>query len=278
MNKMMNKILPIVREAGEMALEFEKRLPALRQIDKKGQGIATQADEEIEKFLIKKLKTIKEAIFLAEESHFKTGETSFEKYKKENVWMIDPIDGTNNFLNKIPFYSVSVGYVENEEAQIGVVYNPRLRECFFAQKGKGAYYFENIDEEPIAISNLKNSKSVSESIVSLGFLASKKRELEQDYNKFMKLLRGTRATRKFGSAALDLCYVAIDRIDIYHEYFLKPWDLAAATVICQESGVILSNHNSQNYSVFGPHILAAKEPLYSTTNDYLNSFDENDLV
>ncbi len=268
---MKERIIEIVKEAGKIVLGYESRIESIELTLKEGQGVATEADVEVENFLIKELTQLKKAEILAEESFFQSEHNDYSYFTDKLTWVIDPIDGTNNFINSIPYYAICVALVDCGVPQIGVVYNPKSQECFVAEKGKGFSFYENELSDGKRTLKKSNSKTLKESIVSIGLISSKSKRAKQGFDYFKNLVHETRSVRKLGSAALSLCYVAVDRLDIFYEYSLKPWDIAAAALICQEAGVTVTDHNGSDFSLSTMDIAAGKEPLYSTTMKHLDS-------
>jgi myo-inositol-1(or 4)-monophosphatase len=264
---MKTKILDVIKKASLMAMKYEDKINTLAIDDKKGEGIATEADLALEKFISEELRKIEDIDVLGEESFFLSGKKDFEEFKEKRLWVIDPIDGTNNFVNQIPFYSISVALVDKGIPQFGVVHNPRYGETFYAIKGEGAFYTRDINTQASKINSPENVKKISECIVSLGALARKRDDLGRE--NFMKVLKKTRAIRKFGSAALDMCYVSLNRIDIYSENNLKPWDTAAALLVCEEAGIKVTDFSYQEFSIFQDQVLAIREPLFSSFQSFL---------
>ncbi|MBL7664937.1 MAG: inositol monophosphatase [Bacteriovoracaceae bacterium] len=270
-SKELNWVIDLAEQSGEILLKYSSQIESLERHHKAGQGFATQADEESERFLIKEIsKVYPTDQFLAEESFFKSGKKEYSECKNGRVWFIDPLDGTNNFVNGIPYYSVCIGLVEDSVVKLGVVYNPFTGDCYFAEKGKGAYYENKLREIPMRkISKAKNLTKMSESMVSLGIISSRKLDVKSDYQKLVTMMKIIRAARKFGSAALDMCMVASGQLDAYIETSLKPWDVAAASLILTESEVIITDLDCLDYNVFKPGVFAAREPLYSEIKNFL---------
>ena len=176
------------------------------QVSTKGPGdFVTAADKRTEKIIIEELlKAHPDYGILSEE----IGEIN--KENKEHRWIIDPIDGTRNFLNGIPHFAISIGYEEKGEIVCGLIFDPIKNEIFFAEKGSGAFF--------------NNSR----------IRVSKKNDIFQEYIKISNLV--DTPVRKFGSAALDISYVAAGRFDGYWEWELNYWDIAAGMVILKEAG------------------------------------------
>jgi myo-inositol-1(or 4)-monophosphatase len=207
----------IIRDFGEV----EKL-----QVSTKGPGnFVTAADKRTEKIIIEELlKAHPDYGILSEE----IGEIN--KENKEHRWIIDPIDGTRNFLNGIPHFAISIGYEEKGEIVCGLIFDPIKNEIFFAEKGSGAF-FNNSRIRVSKKNKLRNSILVTGGPNSN---SSKKNDIFQEYIKISNLV--DTPVRKFGSAALDISYVAAGRFDGYWEWELNYWDIAAGMVILKEAG------------------------------------------
>jgi len=196
------------------------------QVSTKGPGdFASAADKKTEKILIEELlKAHPKFGILSEE----VGEIN--KENKENRWIIDPIDGTMNFLNGIPHFAISIGYEEKGEIVSGIIFDPIKDETFFAEKGAGAF----LNNSRIRVSNRNKLK---ESMLVTGGPKpdSKKRDLIfQEYINISNLVDNS--IRKFGSASLDIANVACGRFDAYWQWEIKYWDIAAGLIILKEAG------------------------------------------
>ncbi|WP_442599349.1 inositol monophosphatase family protein [Neobacillus sp. D3-1R] len=191
--------------------------------------LVTNMDRDIEKFFIEKIR-----------EHFPQhkifGEEGFGDTLNDLngvVWIIDPIDGTMNFIHQQRNFAISVGIYENGIGQIGIIYDVVHDELYYARKGQGAY----INGEPVP--KLKET-NISEAIVGLNAIwATENKRI--DYTKIVPLVQDVRGTRSYGSAALELVYVATGRIDAYISMRLAPWDFAAGIILVQELGGIATN-------------------------------------
>ena len=195
------------------------------QVSSKGPGdFVSAADKRSEKIIIEELsKAHPDYGILSEES----GEMN--KDNKENRWIIDPIDGTSNFLNGIPQFAISVAYEEKGKVICGMIFDPIKNEMFFAEKGSGAF----LNNSRIRVSN---KKSLKESMLVTGGprRSSKKRDsIFKEYNNISNMV--DIPIRKFGSAALDLANVACGRFDGFWQWELSYWDIAAGLIILEES-------------------------------------------
>ena len=239
----------------------------LKLIDKGKQGLATEADVLSEAFVMKEIKKhFPKHKILSEEDAF-TRELKMEGVKEdEYLWLIDPLDGTNNYFNRVPFFAVSLALNKGSTTIAGVVYNPVSCELFYAIKGGGAYLVRLIGDKEVRIKlkATKKKKAFKEALLSAN-LSSKR--VEKD---LLKSFPEVRAMRRFGSAALEMSYVAAGMLDAYWEYRLQPWDMAAAGLICQEAGVKLSNIKGEKFDPFGSSVLAADPTLYTPLRKILN--------
>jgi len=265
--KTLDIIQDIAFDAGEILLKFQKKRHALKVEDKGVDGIASEADLESEKFILKALKaSFPDFYYLSEEDYSADDKSTYQiAIDSEYCWVIDPLDGTNNFVNGIPIYAVSIGLLQKGKPLLGVVYNPTSGECFFAGRGLGAHLID-FRINPFKVYDLNssiNQKEMKECIFSPAPVYEDTSKFEQQLSVFRKNIVGARAVRRLGSAALELCYVASSNFDGYWEKHLKPWDVAAAGIICLEAGVVVSNFNGQEYDAFDESIIAASNPLHS---------------
>uniref|UniRef100_A0A0G4F846 Inositol-1-monophosphatase n=1 Tax=Chromera velia CCMP2878 TaxID=1169474 RepID=A0A0G4F846_9ALVE len=225
--------------------------------------LVTETDVAVEKLLISKIKEKFPAHkFLCEESA-----TSDDKLTDEPTWIIDPIDGTANFVHTFPFASVSIGFSRGKEVKLGAVYNPVLNEMFTATKGGGAF----LNGEKITVSGCTK---LSESLVSTGFCCSLMRKLSSDSTteaerkevearkeeilKYISvIMQEVHDIRRVGSAALDLCQVAMGRTDMYFEFGPHEWDVAAGSIILEEAGGFLCDLDGAPFDIAARRTLAA---------------------
>jgi myo-inositol-1(or 4)-monophosphatase len=235
-------------EGGEVARSLMGRLT---HIQKKGAiDLVTEADLESEKRIIGKIRErFPDHDFLAEES-VPTPLTS------SCQWIIDPIDGTTNFAHAVNHYAISIAFSMENQIRAGVVYSPGTSELFTAVRGQGAF----LNDEPIQVSA---ETSVSESLLATGFPYNFKEILLPIMTRFQNCLMAARGLRRFGSAALDLCYVACGRFDGYFEQNLKPWDTAAGFLIAQEAGGRVTDFGNEMFSVEKKEILSTNGHIHS---------------
>lgn len=254
-------------EAGEIILKFQKKRQLLKITNKGGEGIASEADEASEKFIMEAIKEkFPKHEILSEEDYFQDKSKDLECLDlAEYLWVIDPLDGTNNFVNGIPIYAVSIALIQRGVPLVGLVYNPLSGECFFAAHGHGAFLIDfriNPLKEYELLNNI-NNKEMSECIFSPAPVYEISNKFERQLSTFRKNITGARAVRRLGSAALELCYVANGNFDAYWEKNLKPWDIAAALLICREAGVRVTDFDGGEISLSKDSIIAASDPLHS---------------
>ena len=195
------------------------------QVSSKGPGdFVTSADKRTEKILIEELqKAHPEYGIISEEAGI------INKSNTKNRWIIDPIDGTFNFMNGVPQFAISVGYEEENEIKCGVIFNPIMNEMFCAEKGNGAY----LNNSRIRVS--KKNKIKDALIVTGGPKGSSKIK-DKIFSEYINVSNNVSNVRKFGSAALDIAYVACGRFDGYWQRELNYWDIAAGIIILKEAG------------------------------------------
>ncbi len=229
---MLNDIIEAAKIGGNILKRYFREMKR-NEITKKGfKDYVTIADKESETAITNFLeKNFPKAGIYAEE----TGES----IKRKNRFIIDPLDGTKNFIYGIPFFCVSIAYQENEQMKYGVIYDPVREEMFYAEKGKGAF----LNENKIFVSK---RKPIAEAMVGTGFPPTAY-SLADRYALMLKnAILKSNAVRRLGSAALDLAYVGCGRLDGDFEFRLNPWDVAAGWVIIEEAGGIITDINGGN--------------------------------
>jgi len=222
--------------------------------------LVSRADKEAETLFVEALEQlIPEAGFIAEEG------TSTRKGDRFN-WIIDPLDGTTNYLYGIPCYCTSVALIDGDELVLGVIYDPERNECFSAVKGQGA----KLNGEPIHVSRQAN---LSKSLIATGFPYDNRGRQREYLDILEKVNRNTRGIRRLGSAALDLAYVACGRFDAFYEYGLNPWDCAAGALIIKEAGGQVSDFKGEENYLFGSSILSTNGKIYSDMLLFTQNWD-----
>ena len=234
----------IARSAGRFMASERKNFDVSR-IESKGlHDLVSYVDKESEKQIIGQLsKLIPDSGFIAEEG-------TSSKHGERFNWVIDPLDGTTNFIQGVPVYAVSIGLLDFDELVMGVVYEVGRDECFYAWKDGGAY----LNGQTIHVSDREN---INDTLLATGFPYNDFSKMES-YIEFLKwAMKNARGVRRLGSAATDMAYVACGRFDAFWEYDLKPWDVAAGSVIVTEAGgKVMDYKGGENY-LFGREIVAS---------------------
>lgn len=211
-------------------------------------SLVSFVDQQAEKQLVEGLRTIlPQATFLTEEE-------TVETQKSETYWIIDPLDGTTNFLHQLPFFSISVALVHKDELVIGIVHEINRSECFYAWKNGGAW----LNKKAIKVSQ---TTSLSDTLIATGFPYYDYERVDNYLQVLKYLMENTRGLRRFGSAALDLAYMACGRFDAFFEYSLNAWDVAGGALIVQEAGGKIYDFSGGDNYLFGKEILATTIPI-----------------
>ncbi len=221
----------------------------ISKVEKKGAiDLLTEADTESENVIIETIKKVfPDHAILAEESGLNKGDA-------DHKWIIDPLDGTTNFVHHLDLFSISIAFALRGETVFGVVLSPVTGELFTAIKGKGTA----LNGRPVKVSN---SLTVSESLLVTGFPYNYK-----DFNplltRFSNCLKASQGVRRLGSAAIDLCYVACGRFDGFWEQNLKPWDTAAGELIAREAGAVITDFSNKQFTIDKKEILATNGKIH----------------
>ena len=257
---MKNKLIEIIKEASEI---FKEGYYSNKDVVFKAKkDLVTQYDVAVENFLKEKFEhEFKDFNVIAEESDNTNKEFS-------NSIIIDPIDGTTNFVNKLPHTAISVGVYKDKKPYIGIVYNPILDELYTAVVGEGAY----CNDKKIEVSK---ENVFQRALLSTGFPYTSG-TCEEDLNDVMTKLKiilpKCQDIRRLGSAALDLCYVAKGTYEGYYEMNLKAWDVSAGLIILQEAGGKVSNIDGNEYVLFeNKYIVASNTKIHEELIRNLNS-------
>lgn len=241
--------MDIARETGEFILGEQKKFSS-SSIEKKGkQNFVTYVDTGSEKMLVKELRELlPDAGFIAEEG---TAGQSGEAWK----WIIDPLDGTTNFIHGLPPYAISIALAHEGEIVLGVVYELGFKEFFYAWKGSKAY----MDGREIRVS--KTGK-VASSLIATGFPYTYFKRLDPFMHSVRYFMQNSHGLRRLGSAATDLAYVACGRFEAFYEYGLNSWDVAAGTFIIQQAGGKACDFDGKDDWLFGGTIIAANADMF----------------
>jgi myo-inositol-1(or 4)-monophosphatase len=219
-------------------------------IERKGHNdLVSYVDKEAESRLVEQLtELIPDAGFLTEEN---TKQVQGKSY----CWIIDPLDGTTNFIHGIPCFCISIGLHYEGQPVLGVVHELNLNECFYAWKNGGAY----LNGKKIRVSEVS---VVSDSLIATGFPYHDYNRMKPYMEVFDHLMHHSHGLRRLGSAAADLAYTAAGRFEAFYEYGLNPWDVAAGVVLVQEAGGVVSDFSGTDNHTFGKEIIASNAKIY----------------
>ena len=217
-----NVAVRAARAAGNVILRYMNRIDGLNVVEKQRMDFASEVDRMAEAEIIKELRR-------AYPTHAILAEESGSIGKGPLVWVIDPLDGTHNYLRGIPHFSVSIALLDRGEPVYGVVFDPLRDELFTASKGDGAY----LNDRRLRVGKREN---LGGAMIATGFPFRQREHLTPQLDITRAMLGQAEDIRRSGSAALDLAYVAAARYDGYFEIGLKPWDLAAGVLLVREAG------------------------------------------
>jgi len=236
------KVIEVSKKAGDF-IRQERKTFAADKIEYKGlNDLVSYVDKTAEGIIVNGLEAI------LPEAGFITEEQTTTKLGERYNWIIDPLDGTTNFIHGLPVFSVSIALKEYDELIMGVVYEVNQDECFYAWKGAPAY----LNGNEIKVSQ---APAISNSLLATGFPYYDFEKQPQYIALFTHLMKSCHGLRRLGSAAVDLAYTACGRFDAYYEYNLNSWDVAAGIVIVRQAGGQVVNFSG------GDEILNSRELL-----------------
>ena len=238
------QVITLTKATGNFIREQRKGF-SVSQVESKGlHDFVSYVDKESEKQLVAGLsKILPEAGFIAEEG---TGQRNTNGLN----WIIDPLDGTTNFIHGLPPYAISIALMDNEKILLGVIYEVTLDECFYSWGQMKAF----VNGKPISVS--KTSK-VADSLIATGFPYYDYERIGPFLQSMEHFMRYSHGLRRLGSAATDLAYVACGRVDSFYEYSLQPWDVAAGAFIVEQAGGQVCDFSGAKNYIFGKEIIAA---------------------
>ncbi len=237
----------------------------LRDVQEKDQaGLVSEADRESERAITQYLRREHAEFWVLgeEESFAKHGFGPVEILRQSGVWLVDPLDGTTNYVHGLPFFCVSIGLMYQNEIQVGVVDCPMQQKVYWAAKGRGAF----VNEQPLHVSE---REKIHDSLLATGFSYTKE-ALKTQVEIFGDIVGDARGVRRAGSAAMDLCWVAEGVFDGYWEGNLKPWDTAAGALIVKEAGGIVTSYDGRPYDPFDSTLVAANPKLHPILKGRIN--------
>ena len=249
LKELLQTVEDVAHSTGDFILK-ERNSVSTDEVELKSlNSLVSYVDKTAEKMIVDGLKPlISEAGFIAEE------DTESIRGKRYN-WVIDPLDGTTNFLHDIPVFAISIALMDGDEVVLGVVYELGQKEMFSAAKGDGA----TLNGKSIRV---KQTTELKNTLMATGFPYYDFDRMQSFFKLLGSLFTKTRGVRRLGSAATDLAYVACGRFDGFFEYGLSPWDVAAGALIVQEAGGKVSDYSSGDNYIFGKEILATSTAIY----------------
>ena len=249
MQPMVNIAVRAARAAGDIIVRNMDRLDRIKVVTKQNNDFVSDVDHLAEQTIIA---TIHEAYpehgILAEESGTQAEDSEFQ-------WIIDPLDGTTNFLHGFPQFSVSIALKYKNRLEVGVIYDPLAQELFVASRGNGA----TLNEKKIRVTG---HKGLTNALLGTGFPYYDQSYLDTYLETMKALMQKTAGLRRPGSAALDLAWLAAGRIDGFWEFNLKAWDIAAGALIVREAGGIVSDFENRDGYLESGDIIAAAPKVF----------------
>lgn len=253
------QVQAVAREAGNFIIN-ERKAFSTKKVEVKGQNdFVSYVDKESEKLIVSRLKEI------LPEAGFITEEGTEAKDNNPLKWVIDPLDGTTNFIHGMPFFAVSIALINGKEPLLGVVYEINQDEMFYGWKDGGAY----LNSQRIHVSE---AATVKDSLLGTGFPYYDYHLLNEYLELFKHLMKHSHGIRRPGSAATDLAYVAAGRFDGFYEYSLSPWDVAAGILLVKEAGGIVTDFSGGDDAIFTKEIIATNPHIHREFSQLLRSF------
>lgn len=239
--------IPIARVAGDM---LAANLGGARTVELKGEiNLVTEMDRRAEDLIVGALvKEFPDFAIIAEEGSAKKTTSGF-------AWYIDPLDGTTNYAHGLPVFCVSMGLWKHDTPICGIVYHPMGREMFSAASGAGAF----LGERRLTVSK---TTELGHAILATGFPYDIRESEFDNLDHFARFAKSARAIRRMGAAALDLAWTAAGRFDGFWEMKLSPWDFAAATILCQEAGAVITDFEGRPFTLSRGQAVVANPILH----------------
>ncbi len=250
LDSILQQAKPIVQQAARYIQQMALKKDTLAVEEKFKNNLVSEVDREAEIILVDGLSE------LIDNAGFLTEEQTVEQTKQEWLWVIDPLDGTTNFLRGVPAYAVSVALMQHDTVVLGLIFDCVQNHLYTAIKGEGAFK-NNI---PIRV----NENTVFEqSFIATGFPYYDFSKAQAYLKVFEYIMYNTLGMRRLGSAALDLCHVATGMYDAYFEYSLHPYDVAAGALLVQEAGGNVTDFAGQDGYIYNQQIIAGNQAIHT---------------
>jgi len=258
LEKACHEVQILARKTGQFINDESAKI-SQGNIEVKGtHNFVTYVDKAAEEKLVEGLQII------IPDSGFITEEETIQTSQRNYTWVIDPLDGTTNFIHSLPCFSISIGLLRNNEIVMGVVYDINLDECFYAWEGSKAF----LNGREISVSG---AMTLNDSLLATGFPYYDYSRLEKYMELFTWCLRNTHGVRRIGSAAIDLAWVACGRFEAFFEYGLNPWDVVGGAFIVQQAGGKVSDFSGGKNYIFGRELVASNGAIHA---EFLNQVDK----
>ncbi|MEF9475942.1 MAG: inositol monophosphatase [Candidatus Mariimomonas ferrooxydans] len=248
-NDFLSTAVKAARLAGELILNSLGKISKRDISIKQTSDFVTQVDRDSEQIIIKTIKnSFPDHSFLAEESGKKSDSEHY-------LWIIDPLDGTTNYIHGYPMFSVSIALEYKGEIILGVVFDPLRNELYTAEKNRGTF----LNDKPVKVSSVSSLKN---SLVTTGFPFRKKNMIDMYLKLFRNIFYKVSDIRRAGSAALDLAYLASGRCDGFFELGLSPWDIAAGSLLIKEAGGVVTDFGGDEDYLLTGNVVAGSPALH----------------
>ena len=256
MHPMINVAVRAARAAGRVITRAAIDIDAVKVARKERNDFVTEVDRAAEAVIIQTLRqAYPDHAFLGEEGGHQPGRIDVPPREAEHIWIIDPLDGTTNFIHGLPQYCVSIALMQRGQVTQAVVYDPNRDELYTASKGRGAF----LNDRRIRVANRLR---LDEALVGTGFPFRKVDEIDRYLAMFKAVSEKAAGLRRPGAAALDLAYVAAGRYDAFFEIGLMPWDVAAGSLLVTEAGGLVSTLTGEGDPIFAEQVLAGAPRVF----------------
>jgi myo-inositol-1(or 4)-monophosphatase len=256
LKSILDKALVVAEEAASFIRSQAGKVAEDDVITKSRNSLVSYVDQQAEKILVAGLSEI------IPDAGFITEEGTVAQIKSSYTWVIDPLDGTTNFLQQIPVYSVSIALVHEDQIVLGIVCDVEQNESFYAWKGGGAW----CNGDKIRVSKRTD---IQDAVVATGFPYSSRDVLPQLTAIFDFFLKNARGIRRLGSAAIDLAYVACGRFDVYYETSLNPWDIAGGIILVEEAGGTVTDFSGKDRMFDNGQIIAGPKEIHDAVEAHI---------
>lgn len=259
LEKICDQVVDISRNTG-VFIKDELKNFSQKHIETKGvHNFVSYVDKTAEQRIVSALtKILPNAGFIAEEGTGKPSDSGLN-------WVIDPLDGTTNFIHGLSPVAVSIALMEDEKVVLGTIYEINLDECFWAYTGSDAF----LNGKKITVSNIE---TVNDSLIATGFPYYDYGRMGQFFKSMEHFMRNSHGLRRLGSAATDLAYVACGRFEAFYEYGLQSWDVAAGAIIVQQAGGRISDFSGEKNYIFGKEIIATNSNIFCEFQEVVKNF------